>query len=97
MRESVTMPAEPPVSEEDFEIDAERIAAALGLPAAHFLVEMRRGNVHGTLERGVGADAGRTRLTIRHRGRRLVMVLDAAGGLIEQQLEAASAPRQAPA
>ena len=84
-----TMTSEPPPLPEDFEIDAERIAGALDLPTAHFLVEMRRGNVRGTVERGVGTDAGRSRLTIRHRGRRLVMVLDENGGLIEQHIEAA--------
>lgn len=95
MQEAVTMSDEP--LQEDFDIDAERIAGALDLPTAHFLVEMRRGNVHGTVERGVGTDAGRSRLTIRHRGRRLTMVLDEGGRLLEQHLEAAPATRRSPA
>jgi Arc/MetJ family transcription regulator len=85
------------VPRQDVEIDAERIAGALDMPTAHFLVEMRRGNVHGTVERGVGTDAGRSRLTIRHRGRRLTMILDESGTLIEQQLEASGSGKRDPA
>lgn len=36
-----------PTADDDLEVDGIRIAEAFGVPAAFFLAEMRRGNVHG--------------------------------------------------
>lgn len=59
----------------DVEVDGAQVASAFGVSAALFLVEMRRGNVHGTIERGIDADVGRHRLTFRYRGRTLRFIL----------------------
>ena len=46
---------------------------------------MRRGIVYGVVERGVGEDAGRLRLTFRHRARSWTVVVEADGTLNEAQ------------
>jgi hypothetical protein len=45
--------------------------------------EMRRGIVYGVLERGLGDDAGRLRLTFRHRARSWTVVVEPDGTLQE--------------
>jgi hypothetical protein len=45
--------------------------------------EMRRGIVYGVVERGVGEDAGRLRLTFRYRARSWTVVVEADGTLNE--------------
>jgi hypothetical protein len=44
---------------------------------------LRRGIVHGVVERGVGEDAGRLRLTFRYRARSWTVVAEADGTLNE--------------
>ncbi|MEF2551059.1 DUF6522 family protein [Aurantimonas sp. A2-1-M11] len=70
---------------EDVEVDSAAIAAALGLPVAFFRAELRRGHVRGTVERGIGADAGRHRLVFRYRGRMLVMIRHPDGSLAQEE------------
>jgi hypothetical protein len=80
----------PPVIEvegEEATIEAGHLAAKLGLSVDRLRAEMRRGTVYGVMERGVGVDEGRLRLTFRHRARSWTVVVEADGTLNE-----ASAP-----
>ncbi|MCB8836330.1 DUF6522 family protein [Aurantimonas sp. VKM B-3413] len=70
-----------PAADHDLEVDGVQVAEAFGVPAAFFLAEMRRGNVHGKVERGIGADAGRHRLSFRYRGRTLTFIRHPDGRL----------------
>ena len=45
----------------------QNLAQRLGLSAEALKAEMRRGYVYSLAEQGVAEDAGRTRLTFRHR------------------------------
>ncbi len=64
-------------------IEAGHLAAKLGLSVDRLRVEMRRGIVYGVVERGVGEDAGRLRLTVRYRARSWTVVVEADGTLNE--------------
>jgi Family of unknown function (DUF6522) len=75
---------------EEVTIEAGHLAEKLGLPVDRLRAEMRRGIVYGVVERGVGEDAGRLRLTFRYRARSWTVVVEADGTLDE-------APAQAPA
>ena len=55
---------------EEATIEARFLAAKLGLSLDRLRAEMRRGIVYGVVERGVGEDEGRLRLTFRHRAAR---------------------------
>jgi Family of unknown function (DUF6522) len=57
------------VEGEDATIEAGHLAAKLGLSVDRLRAEMRRGIVYGVVERGVGEDEGRLRLTFRYRAR----------------------------
>ena len=71
------------VEGEEVTIEAGHLAAKLGLPVDRLRAEMRRGIVYGTVERGVGEDAGRLRLTFRFRARSWTVVVEADGTLNE--------------
>jgi Family of unknown function (DUF6522) len=76
----------PPVVElrgENATIEAGHLAAKLGLSVDRLRAEMRRGIVYGVVERGVGEDAGRLRLTFRYRARSWTVVVEADGTLNE--------------
>jgi hypothetical protein len=64
------------LSEDGFIVEAELVAAKLGLSPEGFWQEMKRGIVYGVVERGEGDDAGRARLTFRYRSRSWSMTLD---------------------
>ena len=85
-----TRPAVIEVRGEEATIEAGHLAAKLGLSVDRLRAEMRKGIVYGVVERGVGEDAGRLRLTFRYRARSWTMVVEADGTLSE-------APAQAPA
>jgi hypothetical protein len=70
----------------DVEIDAEFAASAFGIPVAQFVLELRRGNVHGLVEDGTGDDAGRRRLRLRYRGRELRIILE-DGWIVQSTLD----------
>ena len=83
----------PPVVEvrgEEATIEAGFLAAKLGLSVDRLRAEMRRGIVYGVVERGVGEDAGRLRLTFRHRARSWTVVVEPDGTLNEAQGSASS-------
>jgi Family of unknown function (DUF6522) len=76
----------PPVIEvrgDEATIEARYLAAKLGLSVDRLRAEMRRGVVYGVVERGVGEDAGRLRLTVRYRARSWTVVVEADGTLNE--------------
>ncbi|MBL0935450.1 MAG: hypothetical protein IBJ07_11955 [Rhizobiaceae bacterium] len=75
----------------DVEIDAEFAARAFGIPVAQFIVELRRGNIHGLVEDGAGEDAGRRRLRLRYRGRELRLILE-AGRIVQSPLDENAPP-----
>ena len=68
---------------EEATIEADFLAAKLGLSLDRLRAEMRRGIVYGVVERGVGEDEGRLRLTFRHRARSWTVVVEADGTLNE--------------
>lgn len=76
----------------DFEIDGAVVARGMKLPVARFLAEMRRGNVHGLVEKGEGDDEGRYRLSFRYRGRQLQMIVGDDGGVIGEALDLRASP-----
>jgi len=71
------------VEGEEATIEAGHLAAKLGLSLDRLRAEMRRGIVYGVVERSVGEDEGRLRLTFRHRARSWTVVVEADGTLSE--------------
>lgn len=63
-------------------VDAAILGPALGLSPAALMVELRAGLVYQVAERGIGADAGRMRLTFRYRHRELCVIVDRAGQIV---------------
>ena len=85
-RESITMNPSSPVIEihgDDVTVEASYLAARLGLPVDRLRAEMRRGIIYSVVERGVGEDAGRLRLTCRYRARAWRGVVQPDGSLSE--------------
>ena len=75
---------------EEATVEAGFLAAKLGLSVDRLRAEMRRGIVYGMVDRGVGEDAGRLRLTVRHRARSWTVVVEADGTLNEAPAPASS-------
>ena len=67
-------------------IDAALIASDLELDPATVLEEMRSGRLTSRWERGMDNDAGRYRVTFFHGNRRLCLVVDANGQILERSL-----------
>ena len=63
-------------SEDEFTVDAEIVAAKLGLSPDLFWQEVKRGIVYSVVERGEGEDAGRVRLTFRYGARSWSITLE---------------------
>lgn len=72
-------------SEDGFTVEAELIAAKLGLTPDAFWRELKRGVVYSVVERGEGDDCGRTRLTFRYRARSWSVTLGETGILEEME------------
>ena len=62
----------------DYTVPATVLAEGFGLTPDVFWREMKRGIVHGVVERGQAEDAGRTRLTFRYRARSWSITLEDA-------------------
>jgi len=67
-------------------IDAALIASDLELDPAAVLEEMRGGRLTSRWERGEDKDAGRYRVTFFHGKRRLSLIVDANGQVLERSL-----------
>ena len=65
-------------------VEATLIARDLGLRPEHVLEEMRTGRLTATCEQGVGEDVGRVRLTFYRENRRLRLIVDSGGRVLEQ-------------
>ena len=62
-------------------VDPEYVAPSLGLSAEGFRRELRAGRLTGTVERGEGEDAGRTRLTFHYGDRAWAVRIDPEGSI----------------
>lgn len=74
------------------EIDAAVPARAMKLAVEFFLRQLRRGAIRGRVERGIGDDEGRYRLSFKYRDRELKMIVGHEGQIISQELT--MAPRE---
>ena len=72
-----TLPPFIEVRGDEATIEAGFLAAKLGLSVDRLRAEMRKGIVYGMVERGVGEDAGRLRLTVHYRARSWTVVVEA--------------------
>ena len=68
----------------DICVDAQVIAEGLGLRPAEVHEGMRAGWITSRCERGIDADQGRFRLTFFSRSKRLRLVVDEAGQIIQR-------------
>ena len=71
------------IEDGEITIAADLLAQRLGLSAEALKAQMRRGYVYSLAEQGVAEDAGRTRLTFRHRTRSWTVVVEPDGTLVE--------------
>lgn len=76
----------------DVQVDASIVAEGLWLAPALVKTLMRQGRIASRLERGVGDDAGRYRLTFAHGRRQLQLVVDEAGHVLERSATELAAP-----
>ena len=85
-RGNITMDPSSPVIEihgDEVTVEAGYLAARLGVSVARLRAEMRRGIVYSVVERGMGKDVGRLRLTVRYRARAWTIVVRRDGTLSE--------------
>lgn len=68
----------------EFDIDADIIAAGLGIDEAALRAGMRDGSITSLCEKGIGDDAGRFRLTFFSRSRRFRLLVDATGSILQR-------------
>ncbi len=65
-------------------LEAAVIAGDLGLEPEQVLEQLRTGQLAARCEQGIGEDAGRLRLTFLHEDRRLWLIVDRAGRILER-------------
>lgn len=63
-------------------LDAAAVAPRLGLSPERFMALWRRGLIQQRIERGVGDDEGRFRVTLRHVDARVELIVDATGAVL---------------
>jgi hypothetical protein len=69
---------------DDIEVDATIIADGMGVRAQDVLERLRSGAITTRCEKGVGEDEGRFRLTFLSRSRRLQLIVDMAGKILQR-------------
>jgi hypothetical protein len=79
-----TSDADTAIAQRGIEVDAAIVAAGLGLDIDVFRALMDDGQITHLCERGVDADAGLWRVTFHHQARRIRLVVDAAGNVIDR-------------
>ena len=67
---------------DQFIVDAKLLAKAFGLSDAETRARLQGGQIASVCEAGEGADAALWRLTFRHQGRALRMIVDAEGKIL---------------
>jgi len=67
-----------------FQIDASVLAAGLGLEASRVPELLRSGAITSRCERGTNEDEGRYRLSFFYAGRRLRLITDASGRVLQR-------------
>lgn len=72
------------LADNEVSLPAEIIAKDLGLEPVSVLDRMRSGQLTVVCEQGLDEDAGRLRLTFFHQDRRVRLVLDCEGRVIER-------------
>ena len=70
---------------DDVTVEASYLASRFDLSVDRLRAEMRRGIIYSVVERGMGEDAGRLRLTFRYRARTWTVVVERDGTLSEAQ------------
>lgn len=73
-----------PFEDDTIQIPAAIIAHGLNLEIPTFQSLMRSGEVTSRCERGENEDAGRYRLTFFHKGRRVQLVIDSMGKILQR-------------
>lgn len=73
-----------PVHDDAIEVDAALIAAAFDLTPDQVMRELRHGVITSRSEHGIDTDAGRRRLTFFRGRKRVRIVLDAGGAVLQQ-------------
>ncbi|MBZ9798656.1 MULTISPECIES: DUF6522 family protein [unclassified Mesorhizobium] len=68
------------------EIDAAVAARAMKFAVEYFMRQMQLGNIKGRVERGIGEDEGRYRLSLLYHDRELTMIVGPGGQIISQEL-----------
>lgn len=67
---------------DQFIVDAQMIAKAFDLSAEETRIRMQDGQIKSLCEAGEGEDANRGRLTFRHQGRALRVIVDTHGAIL---------------
>lgn len=70
---------------ECFSVDAELVAEGFGITSALLQSLARQARITSRHERGMDQDAGRHRLTFFHGARRVSLIVDEAGNIIERR------------
>lgn len=88
-REVPNLSANPPVAAVSFagttlQVDATIVAAGLQLAPEALRAALHNGTVTSTCETGEGSDAGRTRVTFYSATRRMRLVVDATGTVLQR-------------
>jgi len=65
-------------------VSADMLAGPFGIEPQEVQPLMRAGAITGLVEEGVGEDGGRYRLTFRHGGRRLQLICDEDGHVLQR-------------
>lgn len=66
-------------------VDASYLAGRFGLSAETLQGYMKRGLVRGTVEAGIGDDAGRTRLSVRFGNRMWIAIVSSNGSVLSEE------------
>lgn len=74
----------------EFGVDAAIIAEGLGIEPAQVLTAMRERRITSLCERGIAEDEGRSRLTFYFGRRRLRLIVDDIGNILERSAEGLS-------
>ena len=86
MSDAVPDPGCVKVGDDAVGVDAEIVAQGLGLEPGAVLQIMRSGAITGICEQGIGEDAGRHRITFFYKGRRLRLIVEAPGRLVQRSV-----------